>query len=163
MACIEPYSSISWKRCRSKAGCEAWGRVIWMRCPKVCKPCCSQKTARIQSNLMETKQFQSLTRNTSAHLYITDTMLVRTKYGFCLKNGNKKGLLGILCMTNLDEICCISIVVNSACIEPSPGSFPSEPRNQGKRGNGRRSISRWCRKCHCENSDIALYCQNLRY
>jgi hypothetical protein len=40
--------------------------------------------------LMEKRQFKSLTRNTAAHLYIADAMLIRTKYCFCLKDENKK-------------------------------------------------------------------------
>ena len=35
--------------------------------------------------LIEVRQLQSLTRNTSTYLYVTDTMLVRTKYRFCLE------------------------------------------------------------------------------
>jgi len=85
MAWIEPYSSMRWTRCRSKAGWDALGLVIWIRWPNVCSPCCSQNTERqLEANLLKKSWTVQRTRDASAYLGITNTVLVTAKNYFCL-------------------------------------------------------------------------------
>lgn len=62
---------------------------------------------------------------------------------------------------HLDKIRRMSIVIDTPSVEPSPSSFHSQPRDDGKSADYRSSV-RWRGwQWHIKNANEALYNENL--
>lgn len=162
IACVAPYSSMRCAKWRSNAGCDACGRVTWMRWPNVCIPCCSQNTIlKVRWRRTRGKKiaygehFLELVCNSrSAGLYSISfpsaTLAQRqAKWTYCL-------------YTCLYKVCGITVVINASGIEAGACSLPPEAWYQRQSGNHGGTVDRWRWKGHSKHPHVPLYGKNLK-
>lgn len=132
MALTSPYCSMRVEKWRSKACCEACGLVIWMRCPNVCKPCCSQNTVKVRRERLESDVEEDWTEYTyTGHFHglgrscNNSDPCSRGSRSVKEIRQEKLKISSLWKLSNLDKVCSVSIIVNTSSVEPSTRSFPS--------------------------------------